>query len=249
VSHGRGCAGQAEAQHNPWRGRLTVVAVVLGVAGCTAAPHHHGALPASGRLGACMPGQLGAGFWGVSQPGTGGTGVAIIGVWDKSPVACWLHGPVVIAGLDAAGRRVTTAVRLTVAPRQFALTPAGRQPGKRGRTPTGQLSAWLVLEAAGTHHPGNSAWACPGHQVVPAVFTITLSSGGLMSVANASATRGPALSRDGGLLTCHGRLAGQSPISITRNWPVASPAAPPSAVPAQSSGPSRPAQAPAVHLG
>ncbi len=222
-------------------GTLTAVAMVLGVAGCAAAPHHHGPLSQSGRLDACRPDQLGAAFRGVSQPGTGGTGLAIIGVWDKSPVACWLHGPVVIAGLDAAGRRVTTAVRLTVAPRQLALTPDGRQPDKRGRTPAGQLSAWLLLEAAGTHHSGNPAWSCHGHQVDPAAFTIILSSGRAITVPNASATRGPALTRDGGLLTCHGRLAGQSPISITRNWPVAAPAAPPSVVPAQSSGPSRPA--------
>ena len=230
-------------------GRLAVVAVALGVAGCTAAPHPHGAPSASGGFGACRPGQLGAAFWGISQPGTGGTGMAVIGVWDKSPAACLLPGPALIAGLDAAGRRVTTAVRLPVAPREFALTPDGRQPDEGGRTPAGQLSAWLVLQAAGTHPGGDSAWACQGHQVAPAVFRITLPAGGPLTVPNASATRGPALTRVGGLLTCRGRLAGQSPISITRTWPVASPAAPPSAVPAKSSGPGRPAQAPTAHLG
>ncbi len=88
-------------------------------------------------------------------------------------MACRLHGPVVVAGLDAARRRVTTAVRLTIAPGQPALTRGGMQPGRHGRTPAGELSASLLLEAAGTHHPGNSAWSCHGHQVDPAAFTIT----------------------------------------------------------------------------
>lgn len=127
-------------------------------------------------------------------------------------MACRLPGPVVVAGLDAAGRRVTTAVRLTIAPRQFALTPDGRPPGPRGRTPAGQLSAWLLLEAAGIHHRGSLAGACHGHQAGPAAFTVTLSFGGSITVPNASAAHGPALTRDGGLLTCQGRLAGQSPI-------------------------------------
>lgn len=248
MSHGEGVMGMRKLILIHGGGRLAVVAVVLGVTGCTAAPHP-GAPSASGRFGVCRPGQLGAAFWGISQPGTGGTGMAVIGVWDKSPAACLLPGPVVISGLDAAARRVTTAVRLTVAPREIALTPDGRQPDKGGRTPDGQLSAWLVLEAAGNHPAGGSAWACHGRQVVPAVFRISLSAGGPLTVPNASATRGPAFTRDGGLLTCGGRLAGRSPVSITRTWPIASPAAPPSAVPAQSSGPNRPSQAPAAHLG
>ena len=157
-------------------------------------------------------------------------------------MACRLPGPVVVAGLDAAGRRVTAAVRLTIAPRQFALTRDGRQPDQRGRTPAGQLSAWLVLEAAGIHHRGNLAGSCHGHQVDPAAFTVTLLSGGPVTITNASAARGPAVTGDGGLLTCQGRLAGQSPISITRSWPVAVPAAAPSVVPALSSGPSRAGQ-------
>ena len=217
-----GAMARARSSRWPWSWR---------VAGCAGAPHRHDTLSPPGGLGVCRLGQLGAAFGGVSQPGTGGTALGIIGVWNKSPVACRLPGPVVVAALDAAGRRITTAVRLTIAPRQFTLTRDGRQPDQRGRTPAGQLLAWLVLEAAGIHHRGTFAGSCHGHQVDPAAFTVTLSSGGPVTVPNASAARGLALTRDGGLLTCQGRLAGQSPISITRSWPVAVPAAPPSVAP------------------
>jgi len=227
-------------------GTLIALAVVLAVAGCAAAPHRHGTPSPPGGLGACRLGQLGAAFGGVSQPGTGGTALGIIGVWNKSPVACRLPGPVVVAGLGAAGRRVTTAVRLTIAPRQFALTPDGRHPDQRGRTQLGSCRrgwCWRPLEST-------TAATSPG-PVTATRSTRPLSRSpchpaGRSPCPTPAPPAGPAGTRDGGLLTCQGRLAGQSPISITRSWPVAVPAALPSVAPAQSSGPSRAAQAPAA---
>jgi hypothetical protein len=80
--------------------------------------------------------------------------------------------------------------------------------------PAGQVSASLLLIAAGTH-PGNSATSCSGHQVDPAAFRVTLASGGSVTTPNASRDRGPALTHEGGLLTCRGRLGGQSPVTVS----------------------------------
>jgi len=193
-----------------------ITAVALEVAGCTAAPGgHHGPAPHA-SASACTSAQLGSALEGSRQPGTGGTALASVWIWNKSASACVLPGPLTVAGLDTAGRRVTTIVRLTIAPGSPALSPDGTGPSKPGRMPAGGISASLLLIAAGTH-PGNSAPSCTGHQIDPAAFRIALASGGSITAANASAARGPALTRDGGLMTCRGNLAGQSPILIARN--------------------------------
>lgn len=75
------------------------------------------------------------------------------------------------------------------------------------------MSASLLLIAAGTHPAG--APLRSGHHVDPAAFRVTLASGGSVSTRNASSTRGPALTGDGGLLTCRGRLFGQSPVTVS----------------------------------
>jgi hypothetical protein len=200
-----------------------MTALALGTVGCTAAapagghrgPSPHGSATAAAVAG-CTAGQLGATFKGSSEPGTAGNALAIVYIWNRSATACTLPGPVTVAGLDQADRQVTMPVRFTIEPRSPRLSPDGTGPGKRGRMPGGEVSASLLLIAAGTH-PNDPSLACPGQQIDPAAFRIVLASGASITTPNASASHGPALTRDGGLMICRGSLGGQSPILIARN--------------------------------
>jgi hypothetical protein len=201
---------------------LTALTMALGTASCTSAaptgsPHRSSPHTRTGAVAAagCAAGQLGAALEGSSEPGTGGTALASVYLWDKSATACALRGPVTVAGLDTAGRQITTRVGFTIAPGSPALSPSGTGPGKNGRMPDGEVSASLLLIAAGTH-PGRSRPPWCGREVNPAAFRIVLASGGAIIMPNAGATPGPTLTRDGGLMTCRGNLTGQSPILIAQ---------------------------------
>ncbi len=181
-----------------------MAAVALGAAGCTAAtsragghhrPSSYGSTSAAAAAG-CAAGQLGAALEGSSEPGTAGTALGSVYLWNKSATACTLPGPVTVIGLDQAGRQVTTPVRVTTGAGSPALSTGGTGPSKRGRMPAGEVIASLLLIAAGTH-PDNSSPSCPGHQIDPATFRIVLASGGSITAPNASAAHGPALTRDG----------------------------------------------------
>jgi hypothetical protein len=162
------------------------------------------------NLGACKAAQLGAALEGSSEPGTSGTALGTLYVWDESRSTCALTGPVTVTGLDHAARAVTTSFRFTVAPGSPALSPHGTAPGKHGRMHTQEVSAAMVLI-------GNPTLACPAHPIDPAAWRITLASGGSVTAPNASAASGPALTSRGGLTTCGNRLGGQSPILIARS--------------------------------
>lgn len=159
------------------------------------------------NLGACKAAQLGAALEGSSEPGTSGTALGTLYVWDESGRACTLTGPVTVTGLDHAGRTVTTRARFTIAPGSPPLSPDGSAPGKHGRTPAQEVAATLLLI-------GNPTLACRAHPTDPVAWRITLASGGSTTAPNAGAASGPALTRRGGLTTCGNRLAGQSPILI-----------------------------------
>lgn len=202
---------------------LTSVTMALGTASCTWAaptggPHRSSPHASTGAASAagCAAGQLGAALERSSEPGTGETALASVYIWDKSATACALRGPVTVAGLDTAGRRVTRRVGFTIAPGSPALSPGGTGPGKNGRMPDGEVAASLLLIAAGTH-PGRARPPCSGREVDPAAFRIMLASGGAIIMPNAGATHGPTLTRDGGLVVCRGNLVGQSPILIARS--------------------------------
>jgi len=109
--------------------KVTVLAAMtvmtVGVIGCSGAGpvgKHVAARPraAPGPTPAaranCRAGQLGGALEGSSQPGTGGTAVAIVYIWDKSAAACTLVGSITVSGLDQDGRQVTTVVRFVTAP-------------------------------------------------------------------------------------------------------------------------------------
>jgi hypothetical protein len=131
--------------------------VTLGTAGCNSAPdgagHTTSSTQTSARIAAashaaCTANQLGAAFRGSTQPGTGGTGLAFVTVWDKSSAACTLAGPIVIAGLDGHGHRETASARFVVAPGSPPLRPADGA-GQGGRMPAGDWSASFLLTASG----------------------------------------------------------------------------------------------------
>ena len=198
--------------------------VTLGTAGCSSASDGAGhttlSTQTSARIpaaihAACTARQLGAAFGGSRQPGTGGTGLAFVTLWDKSSVACTLAGPIVIAGLDGHGHRETASARFVAAPGSPPLRPAAHGQGQGGRMPAGGWSASFLLIASGAH-PRNPSPSCRAQLAEPVTWRVTLVSGRVLTTRNASAEKGPALSRTGGLMTCQGRLGGQSPVTVTR---------------------------------
>jgi hypothetical protein len=199
---------------------IAVAALTVGAAGCSNATSGSAHPSSTGRTdppavvaAACTAGQLGAVLEGSSQPGTGGTALAIVYLWDRSASACRLAGPVTIVGLSRAGRPVTTSARFQLPARRAPLSPDGTGPGTLGRMPAREVVASLLLIGTGAHS-SDPALACAGHRVDPAVLRITLASGGSITLPNATAVPGPELTRDGGLTTCRGSLQGQSPMLI-----------------------------------
>jgi hypothetical protein len=183
--------------------------------GCTtsnpsgAADGHGGSTPA--RAARCAAADLGAAFTGASQPGTGGTALGFVFLWDKSPAACRLGGPVTVTGLSRSGKPVTTSARFSVPNRSPLLSADGTGPDRHGRFPAVQASATLLLVATGAHPSGGLP--CPGHQVQPAKWRVRIGAGTL-TAPNESPASGPALTAVGGLVTCRGKLGGQSPLSV-----------------------------------
>ncbi|HEY3033992.1 MAG TPA: hypothetical protein VGJ54_04960 [Streptosporangiaceae bacterium] len=203
---------------------VTAMAVVaFGAVGCSAAipvggPRgqlsHLRTSPPAAMSADCRPDQLGAALEGSGQPGTAGMALANVNIWDKAATACTLAAPVTVTGLNQAGRPVTSSVRFLIAPGSPQLSPDGAGPDKLGRMPAREVSASMLLIAAGAH-PNGPGLSCPAQHIDPATWRITLASGGSITTPNASPATGPALTRDGGLTTCRGRLGGQSPILIT----------------------------------
>ena len=197
---------------------VPLAALVALLAGCAAS--HSVAKPpgrdesASAPAPRCTAADLGAAFLGTSQPGTGGTALGLVLLWDNSAGSCRLGGPVTVAGVDRAGKRVTMSVgfSLPARPPVPLLSANGSGPDSNGRFPAGEASASLLLTAAGAH-PASGA-PCTGHQVRPAAWRITVGKGSL-TAPNSSNASGPALTASGGLVTCRGRLGGQSPLSVS----------------------------------
>ncbi len=86
----------------------------------------------------CTAAQLSAALEGSSEPGTGGTALASVYLWNNSATACTLPGPMTVIGLDQAGRQVTTPVRFTTMPGSPALSPRGTGPSEPGRDASGR---------------------------------------------------------------------------------------------------------------
>lgn len=163
-------------------------------------------VPARNR-GACTAAQLGAALQGSSEPGTSGTALGTLYVWDVSGSSCMLPGPVTVTGLDQAGRSVTTSFLFMIMPGSPPLSADGIAPGQHGRMPDHEVWAAMVLI-------GDPTLACPARPVDPASWRIVLPSGGSVTAPNTSTASGPALTNHGGLTTCGNRLGGQSPLLI-----------------------------------
>ena len=202
---------------------MAMTAVAFGMAGCSrAAPAGHlpappsvTSTPAAAAKTVCTRDQLRAALDGSSQPGTAGTALATVYIWNTSARACTLRGPITVTGLNQSGHPITSSVRFAMPPRSPRLSPDAIGPGDLGRMPAHEITASMLLIAAGTHS-SDPGLGCPGHDINPASWRITLPGGGSITTPNTSTASGPALTPDGGLTTCHGRLHGQSPILIAR---------------------------------
>ena len=179
------------------------------LAGCVTGQQPSIAAPAP----RCTAADLGAAFVGTSQPGTSNTALGLVLLWDESARTCRLAGPVTVSGLDRSGKRVTMSARFSLPAQPGPVLSAnGAGPDSNGRFPADEASASLLLTAAGAH-PASAP--CRGHQVKPAAWRIDIGPGSL-TARNASQVSGPALTADGGLVTCRGRLGGQSQLSVSR---------------------------------
>jgi hypothetical protein len=200
---------------------VAVVAVAISAVSCSVAaskprrPTVHGITSSAAVTNVvCTASHLRAAMEGSSEPGTGGMALAIVYVWNKSPTACALTGPVTITGLNKDGQQVTNSVRFTMPPRPAKLSPGGTRPGKHGQMPDHEVAATMLLIAAGTQP--TAGIPCPGRLVDPAIWRITIASSGSITAPNASEVSGPALNSDGGLTTCRSKLAGQSSLLFER---------------------------------
>ena len=174
---------------------------------------HDTASPYAAMPADCTASGLAGALEGSPEPGTAGMALAGVYVWNTTARPCSLVGPVTVTGLDQAGRQVTLTVHFAMPVIRFPLSPDARGPGKKGRIPGREVVASMLLIAAGTH-PNDPGLACPGHQINPATWRIALGSRGSITTPNSSAASGPALTRDGGLTTCRGKVYGQSPMLI-----------------------------------
>ncbi len=193
------------------------VVVALGVLGYSVAAlasHGRSAAPGSAAR-SCATRQLGIAFQGSKEPGTNNSALGQLLLWNKSARACALTEPIKVAGLNRAGHRVTNTVSFTIGAKAPKLSPQGTRPGKQGHFRKGEVVAQILLIAAGPR-PGDGP-SCSRHLVDPATWRLELASGRPLTVANRSSSRGSALNGEGGLTTCRGHLAGQSPILIGRS--------------------------------
>ncbi len=137
---------------------------------------------------------------------------------DRSSRPCTLGGPLRVAGLNRAGHRVTTAVRVPVAgvsvlsPGVGSVTRTSQGP-LDGVTP-GDLVGMIVLRAEYRDGPARvDNGLCEPLWVVPASWRVTLPGSASLVAANRDRhNRG--LVRSGGFVTCRGGLGLAAPATV-----------------------------------
>ena len=106
----------------------------------------------------CQARQLALSYLG-GQPGAGNDFGTLL-ISDHAQRACALHGPLRVAGLDRAGRRVTSAVGFpltgvtVLSPGVGAISHAGPEGALTGLAP-GDLAGMIVLQAEYRDGPAN----------------------------------------------------------------------------------------------
>ena len=149
------------------------------------------------------------------QP-VGGHDFGIIAVWDQSPAACSLAGPVTLTGLGQAGRPATKNLKYEVSAPGL-LSARGTRPGEGMQISTGEGAAPLIVAASYSDDSSAGHRAC-ARPLEPAAWRLTIPSGGTLTVANADpqATSKAAhgLPADHGLLTCGGLLDAPAPVVV-----------------------------------
>src|SRR5690349_18826468 len=101
--------GRRSGMQRPVTGALAAAASAFLAAGCVAG----GTAAAVRPSPPCKPGQLAATYLG-GQPATGNDFGSLL-IMDRSGRSCSLPGSLRVAGLNRAGRRVTTVVRIRFA--------------------------------------------------------------------------------------------------------------------------------------
>jgi hypothetical protein len=150
------------------------------------------------------------------QPATGNDFGSLL-IMDRSGRSCSLPGSLRVAGLNRAGRRVTTVVRVRFAgstvlsPRAWPVTaPAEGWTGKPG-----ELVGIVGLQAEYRDGPaGIGNGLCTPLWVTPATWQIRLRAGQAIAARNADLASQFKLVPSGGLVTCRGKLgdAGQAAV-------------------------------------
>ena len=165
----------------------------------------------------CQARQLALSYLG-GQPGAGNDFGTLL-ISDHAQRACALHGPLRVAGLDRAGRRVTSTVGFpltgvtVLSPGVGAISHAGPEGGLTGLAP-GDLAGMIVLQAEYRDGPAKvDSGLCMPDWVVPASWRVTLPDSTSLSVANVD-RRDPSLVPSGGFVTCRGRLGGIVPATV-----------------------------------
>jgi hypothetical protein len=195
-----GCSGQGTSNGTAARPAPAQPAVAAQPA-TEAQPTQASAAPPT-----CALADLGSVFR-AGIPGAGNDFATIV-LWDKSADTCRLTGVLTVVGLDTADAVVTNPVRYTV-PGSGELTPHGTAPAADGTLQAGESVASIVISAEYRDDPTSANGLCTAHQLEPASFRVTLSSGGSLTLANialATRTEGHDPTSNGGLATCRGKL-------------------------------------------
>jgi hypothetical protein len=140
----------------------------------------------------------------VGGGGATGNDFGTIRLRDVGASACLLEGPIIVAGIDAAGRVVTQTLSDPVA-EGLVLTPGTprRRPGQVA--PRGETVADLRLIAPYRDDPTSVDGLCLNHEVVPVQWRVALGDRTKL-VRNAGYDRHNPTNEFSSLVTCRGRL-------------------------------------------
>jgi hypothetical protein len=161
-----------------------------------------GVILAAHRAPACTSGQLAVGYRGGGAGAGNDFGTLLIR--DTSAQPCALAGPLVVTGLDAAGKVATASA-------SFAVTgPAVLTPARQIDPLVGQL----VLIAEYRDDPAAAGGLCEPFWVVPAAWRVVFPGGESLDVANADPANPTKLVPSGGFVTCRGELSAAQPSAV-----------------------------------
>jgi len=159
----------------------------------------------------CTPGQLAVDYRGLGY--VTGQNVESLAIRDTSASSCTLDGPILLVGLDAAGRDVTSQRTYAVAP-QLVLTAHASELGYGAAPPSGVSIGLLPISAQLRDAGGICA-----NLIVPATWAVVL-AGAVEYVPNGDGKvpADPDAMSQGALGACGGRLSEPIPPDMVRAY-------------------------------